>query len=233
MLPRIPELHFDEESHRYQYDGKWLPLSPTQVLSFDLDDEAKQRIEETKHGPDGWELRGNTVHSYLEQLLLGAALLDAKEFQPWCEPLKDCWLFEGATILGVELRMSDKKRIGGSCDFLVKKPDGTVVLGDLKTVSSLKALKARKPATAQLGCIPISIEQELPEAAGRSLRDACCRSRQVPCDHRRPTECWLAWESAMSRYQAHQDLRWASKWTAGIAGSSTTRRWIRQAGRKR
>ena len=41
MLPPIPELHFDEEAHRYQYDGKWLPLSPTQVLSFDMDEEAK------------------------------------------------------------------------------------------------------------------------------------------------------------------------------------------------
>ena len=41
MLPPIPELHFDEEAHRYQYDGKWLPLSPTQVLSIDLDEQAK------------------------------------------------------------------------------------------------------------------------------------------------------------------------------------------------
>ena len=54
MLPPIPELHFDEDAHRYQYDGKWLPLSPTQVWSFDMDEEAKQRINETKEGPDGW-----------------------------------------------------------------------------------------------------------------------------------------------------------------------------------
>ena len=69
MLPPIPELHFDEEAHRYQYDGKWLPLSPTQVLSFDLDERQRQRINETKEGPDGWEIRGNTLHGCLEQFL--------------------------------------------------------------------------------------------------------------------------------------------------------------------
>ena len=33
--------------------------------------------------------------------------------------------------MGVELRMTDKKRIGGSCDFLIKQKDGTVVLDGL------------------------------------------------------------------------------------------------------
>ena len=44
-------------------------------------------------------------------------------FTEWWEPLKSCWLWEDAKILGVELRMTDKKRMGGSCDFLVQMPD--------------------------------------------------------------------------------------------------------------
>ena len=206
MLPPIPELSFDEESHRYQYDGKWLPLSPTQVLSFDLDEEAKQRINETKEGPDGWEIRGNTLHGCLEQFLLGAAELDPKQFSEWWQPLRECWLWKDATIMGVELRMTDKKRIGGSCDFLIKQADGTIVLGDLKTVSSEKALKARKPATAQLGAYLYLLSKSYPKV----MVDKCCtvvcgpgKTRVITDD---PKDCWLAWEDAMSRYQAHLDI---------------------------
>ena len=50
MLPPIKGLEFNADIHKYKYDGKWLHLSPTQILSIDLDDEAKQRIEETRDG---------------------------------------------------------------------------------------------------------------------------------------------------------------------------------------
>ena len=178
MLPPIPELHFDEDAHRYQYDGKWLPLSPTQVLSFDMDEEAKQRINETKEGPDGWEIRGNTLHGCLEQFLLGAAELDPKQFGEWWEPLRNCWLWEDVKIMGVELRMTDKKRIGGSCDFLIKQKDGTVVLGDLKTVSSAEGSGQAQAGNRAAGGVPVLDEQELPEGAGRQMRDRGGRSRQ-------------------------------------------------------
>ena len=206
MLPPIPELSFDDESHRYQYDGKWLGLSPTQVLSFDLDEEAKQRIQETKEGPDGWEIRGNTLHNCLEQFLLGAADLNPGAFEEWWKPLRSCWLWEDAKILGVELRMTDKKRMGGSCDFLIQIPDGSIVLGDLKTVSSEKALKSRKPATAQLGAYLYLMSKSYPKV----LVDKCVtvvagpgKTKVITDD---PTDCWLAWEDAMSRYQAHLDI---------------------------
>ena len=54
MLPPIEGLHFDESAHRYSWDGKWLPLSPTQILSIDLDEQAKAIIQETKDGEMGW-----------------------------------------------------------------------------------------------------------------------------------------------------------------------------------
>ena len=206
MLPPLPELEFSEEAHKYRWDGQWLHLSPTQVLSYDLDDEAKQRIAETKEGPDGWEIRGNTLHNCLEQFLLGAADLNPGAFAEWWTPLRSCWLWEDAKILGVELRMTDKKRMGGSCDFLIQIPDGSIVLGDLKTVSSEKACKARKPATAQLGAYLYLLSKSYPHV----MVDKCVtvvsspgKTRVITDD---PTDCWLAWEDAMSKYQAHLDI---------------------------
>ena len=205
MLPKLEGLSFDEEAHRYMWEGKWLPLSPTQILSIDLDDEAKQRIAETKDGPNGWCVRGNTLHGCLENFLLGAADLNPGDFADWWDPLKACWLWEDATILGVELRMTDKKRMGGSCDFLIKK-DGQIILGDLKSVSSEKALKSRKPATAQLGFYLYMLQKCWPHV----MVDKCVtvvagpgKTKVITDD---PTDCWLAWEDAMSRYQAHLDI---------------------------
>ena len=206
MLPPIPELHFDEESHRYQYDGKWLPLSPTQVLSFDLDEQAKAVIQETKEGEMGWCNRGNTLHGCLEQFLLGAAELDPGPFAEWWEPLKSCWLWEDVTVMGVELRMTDKKRIGGSCDFLIKLPSGEICLGDLKSVSSLKAVDRRKPATEQLGAYLHLLSKSYPHVMVDKVATVIAgpgKTKVIPGD---PAEAWIAWEDAMSRYQAHQDL---------------------------
>jgi hypothetical protein len=206
LLKPLPELFFSEETHRYRWDGKWLPLSPTGILSFDMDEEAKRRIAETKDGPDGWERRGTLLHSLLENHLLGAADLNPHEFGAWWEPLKNCWLWEGAEILGVELRLTDKKRMGGSCDFLIKMPTGEICLGDLKSVSSEKAVKARKPATAQLGAYLYLLSRSYPKV----LVDKCVTVISAPGKTKvitdDPKDCWLAWEDAMSRYQAHLDI---------------------------
>ena len=114
MLPPIEGLEFDA-GFTPIFDGRanGSHLSPTQILSIDLDDEAKQRIAETKDGPNGWEIRGNTLHGCLEQYLLGAAELDPGDFTEWWEPLRSCWLWEDAKVMGVELRMTDRKRMAG------------------------------------------------------------------------------------------------------------------------
>ena len=208
MLPPIEGLEFNEASHRYLWEGKWLPLSPTQILSIDLDDEAKQRIAETKDGPDGWEIRGNTLHGCLEQYLLGAAELDPGDFTEWWEPLRSCWLWEDAKVMGVELRMTDRKRMAGSCDFLIQMPDKSIVLGDLKTTSSVKATKARKPATEQLGAYLFLLSKSYPKICVDKVVTVVAGPgvcRVIPGD---PAEAWMAWEDAMSRYQAHMDIKY-------------------------
>ena len=68
LLRSDSRLHFDSARHRYAHDGKWLQHSVTQAIS-DLTQEAKAQIEATKHGPDGWEARGNAVHKAGEEFL--------------------------------------------------------------------------------------------------------------------------------------------------------------------
>ena len=157
MLQSDSRLHFNEALHRYSYDGVWLHNSVTRVIS-DLSDEAKAQIEATKGGPDGWQVRGDTVHKALEQHLLFLAgeskqgLVIPDKWAEWIEPMVDHWLWEGCIVEAVELRLCDpSKSLGGSFDFLISNKEGELVLGDLKTVRTKKAVDTRKPATSQLG----------------------------------------------------------------------------------
>ncbi len=107
-------------------------------------------IERTRGGPDGWEIRGRTLHRVLERYLLGEPDIVDDRWTPWIEPLLDQPLFKGVEVLAVEYPVCDKiKRVGGSLDFLLRRGD-SVILGDLKTVSSKKGVSSRRPATAQL-----------------------------------------------------------------------------------
>ena len=68
--------------------------------------------------------------------------------------LLDCWLWEDATVMGVELRMTDKKRMGGSCDFLIDQEGrDKLFLGISRAVSKPERAvdSHEKPASAQLG----------------------------------------------------------------------------------
>ena len=207
MLPPLEDLHFDPVAHKYKWDGRWLHLSPTTILSYDLDDFAKKNIQDTKEGPMGWEIRGNTLHACLEHFLTGDAVLDPGAFTKWWEPLAACWLWEDAKVLGVELRMTDKRNMGGSTDFLIQLPTGEIVLGDLKTVSSEKALASRKPATAQLG----AYLQMMAKCWPKVCVDKCVTVVAGPGKCRvitdQPQDCWDAWEEVKGRYDAHVDAQ--------------------------
>ena len=188
LLKPLEELEFNAVAHKYRWDGKWLHLSPpTQILSIGLDQAAKDRIAETKDGPDGWERRGNKLHSLLENHLLGAADLNPEEFGEWWEPLKSCWLFENCEVLGVELRLTDKKTMGGSCDFLIKLPTGELVLGDLKSVCQREGLQGTEASDRTTWGLFAHARPLLPEGHGRQGRDGCRRSWRYPCHPRRPS----------------------------------------------
>ena len=201
MLPSVPGLVFDENAHRYKFKDRWLACSPTQILSFDMRPEVKEKIEATR---SEWEPRGNTLHACLEQFLLGTADLNCDPYCEWWDALKACWLWDDAQVMGVELRMTDKVNMGGSCDFLIKKGDN-VILGDLKTVATATAVDKRKPADAQLGAYLFMMSKCWP----KQIVDKCVtvvsgpgKCRVITSD---PTDCWVAWEDAYGRYKAHYD----------------------------
>ena len=80
--------------------------------------------------------------------------------------------------MGVELRMTDKKRIGGSCDFLIKQKDGTVVLGRSQNGQQLESSGQAQAGNGTTWGVPVLDEQELPEGAGRQMRHRCGGTRQ-------------------------------------------------------
>ena len=153
MLPPIPELHFDDEVHRYQIRRQVAAtFHPLRYLSFDLDDEAKQLLFKRPK-------KANWMVGRFGAILFTVALnssclvllsLTQSRLLNGGIPLRNCWLWEDVKVMGVELRMTDKKKIGGSCDFLIQKRQDIVVLGDLKTVSSIKAVDrhaSRQPSS--------------------------------------------------------------------------------------
>ena len=124
LLQPVEGLEFDPKSHRYRFKGRWLHHSPTGVLSIDLNDYVKQRIKETRHI---WEPRGNHIHLWLHHHLSGAAELDAGDYADWVGPLRDCWLWKDAEIIG-EVREDRKGMVllrtvvGGT--RILRKPMG-------------------------------------------------------------------------------------------------------------
>jgi len=213
LLPPIDGLDFDDRAHRYSFRGDWLPFSVTGVIS-DLSKAARKQIERTKDGPDGWELRGTTVHGILEQHLLGIAsggmqgVVFEDRWAQWAEPLLDHWLFRDCRVLACEYRLCDPhKRVGGSFDFLVRTAQGQTILGDLKTVSSAAALKSRKPAAAQLGAYASMLCWWWPTIT----IDRCATLVSAPgeCELKvqDPAECMAAWQDAWERHDAAERLR--------------------------
>ena len=202
LLDPIKELDFFEQQHRYRWRGNWVLDNVSEVCSDELTPFAKQRIEETRHGPDGWELRGRTIHRCWEANLLNQPFVHEDRWDPWLDPLFDEPLFKGSETLATEFRLVDRyNNVAGSFDFLIKS-DAGITLGDLKTVGSRKAVSGRKPATRQLGAYAKMLGQHF----GHIKIDRCVtvvsgpeRCRVITED---PQECIEAWEEAFGVYRA-------------------------------
>ena len=153
---------FSLRAHCYMWRGDWVLHNVSEVVSHDMSPFAKDAMEKHRHGPDGWELRGRVLHRVLQASLRTSLLcmktagirglnrcwpiLCSRALRRW--PRSICWL----TAIG---------RLLAACDFVIRhKDDPTfVILGDLKTVSSKKAVSSRKftagPALAPMracGC---------------------------------------------------------------------------------
>ena len=135
-LPRLP-IFRDEATHKYfcEKSNKWLKYSTTMVCN-ELDEKAKESIEHTRHI---WQPRGETVHSCLEQKMLGADDIDMGEYENIVTPLLDHYLFKHFIPMGVEYMMSNPiKDVGGQLDLIGYDTETNQIrLVDLKTKGSI------------------------------------------------------------------------------------------------
>lgn len=206
LLQPLERLTFHEAAHRYAWDGEWLPWSVTQIVS-DLTPEAKAQIDATKDGPDGWAIRGTTVHSCLEAFLLGEAELNPGDFGDWTQPLLDHWLWKDCEVLAVEYRLVDPiKRVAGSFDALIKTAQGTTCLLDLKTVKTAPAAKSRKPALSQLGAYVSMLAVHHPYLTIDRCATVISGPGTTVVKTSEVDACVAAWEDAWGRHQAEQDM---------------------------
>ena len=209
MLKPIEHLKFYEQWHRYRYKDNWLARSVTQILSFDLTDEAKHWINVTKDGPDGWKVRGETVHNILENKLRGRQQQIEDRWRDWADPLLDCDVFRGAEVMATEYRLCEPtKSMGGSFDFLLYKPGGEIIIGDLKTVGSKSGFKRRKAATAQLGAYTAMMQNRHPNV----VIDTCVTVVSGPGECRviseDPAKCVETWLDKHDEYECKKKRRW-------------------------
>lgn len=213
MLKPIPDLVVDEKNHGYRYKGEWLATSVSEVTGIDITPVQRAAFEKYKHGPDGWAARGEAIHAAMRLHLLDEPQVYDDKWSPWVETLLEDSIFQGIELMASEYPLclrSNTQSIGGTLDALWKLDIETehvgspfVVLADLKTVSSAKAVSSRKPATAQLGGYAsmlashglCSVTQCVTIVSGPSK---CKVIREDVQD------CLDAWDEALGKYNALQ-----------------------------
>ena len=203
LLEPIPELDFFKEPHRYRWRGNWILESVCDVLQEELNPFAKKKIEETKHGEDGWLVRGETIHRSLDRYLRGEVDMHDDKWSDWIDALLDNELFQWIETLATEFRVVDRyNSVAGSFDFLIKQESGMIILGDLKTVSSAKAVSSRKPATGQCGAYVKMLLQHYPQIVVSQCVTIISGPGKVKVIREDPEDCVNAWEEAYGRHQA-------------------------------
>jgi len=205
LLEPIPELDFFEEQHRYRWRNNWILENVSDVLQGELNAFAKKKIEKTKHGEDGWLVRGKTIHRSLDCYLRGEPDTHDDKWSPWIDALLSDELFQGIETLATEFCVVDRfNSVAGSFDFLVRYKDDPsfVILGDLKTVSSAKAVSGRKAATGQLGAYTKMLGQHFGYISVTQCVTVVSGPEKCKVIRQQPEDCINAWEEAFGKHQA-------------------------------
>ena len=202
LLAPIAQLDFFEDQHRDRWRGEWVLDNVSDVLSDDLTPFAKAQIEKYRGGPDGWEIRGRTLHRSLDRYLRGEVDMHDDKWSDWIDPLLGDDLFKGIETLATEYRVVDRyNSVAGSFDFLISS-DAGVTLGDLKTVSSRKAVSGRKAATCQLGAYAKMLQMWHPSISVTQCVTVVSGPERCKVIAQDPQDCIDAWEEAFGRYRA-------------------------------
>jgi len=202
MLEPIHELEFFELLHRYRLRGEWLAHNVSDIVDMDMTPFKRSMIAKYKDGEDGWAIRGKTIHDYAEAWLNGNEVEVSEKWKDWIEALRGEKFFEGVETLATEYRVVDEaKSCAGSLDFLLRK-NGTIYVGDLKTVSSKKAVSGRKFCDVQLGayasmlaCQGVYAEMAVMVVVG---------PEKVKVIEQSVGNCLEAWSDAWGKFQAKQ-----------------------------
>ena len=197
MLSPVLGLEFFDDLHRYRYNGRWLPFSVSKVTNRSTPEQEAQ-FERTKHI---WAPRGNEVHGFCEAMLNGQELPET-DYSEWTQELQNCWLLRDSEPLAVEYRLCDpRKGIGGSFDFLLRSPNGKVILGDLKTVGNSTAVDRRKPAKAQLGGYLAMLIDHHPKLTVDGCYTVVVGPGRCRLIQNEPDECLTAWVDAWDAFK--------------------------------
>ena len=119
-------------------------------------------------------------------------------------------LFKGIETVATEYLLVDRYRsVCGSTDFVIRLKDDPsfVILGDLKTVSSKKAVSSRKSPLAQLGAYARMWQQWHPKV--RITECVTVISGPEKCKVRRHSpedDCIPAFEECWGKFQALQPV---------------------------
>jgi len=206
---------YGDHHHRYMLDGEWLPYSVTQVLSWDMSPAQRAAIERTKDGEDGWQIRGNTIHRGLDQFLNGEGSIYDDKWTAWVEPLLADDLFKDVTTIATEMPICDRiKRVSGSFDFLIETlasntetgatSEKRLILGDLKSVSSRKAVSSRKLPIPQLGAYASFLAGSPYRVAVTDVVSVICGPERTRCVFTDVNTAIAEWEEQWGRFQATQ-----------------------------
>jgi hypothetical protein len=223
-LPQLP-IQRDDSSWTYWLldPPHRFPVSITGVLSRVLkSEEALSWIEAWR---SVWEPRGNTTHAALQHFALhrwqappklwpldpvSGSRLDCSgppepdgerygAYGDWIRPLLVQPIWEHVQVVGAEVMLYDLAlNVAGTIDLILRFPDGSYGLADLKTLSH----KGRKYDTrAQLGAGMVLAQQRhgLRFSRGLTLWAApgACRIQTHTTE-----ECVRSWETVFSQYAA-------------------------------
>ena len=199
-------IYRDEEKHKYFWEptNEWLNYSTTECCN-NKTPEALANIERYRHGPNGWEIRGKTVHHCLETKMLGNEPADAGDFTEWVEPLLNDPFWENFEPWAVEYMLCDlEKSVGGQLDLLgYDHESDRLMLIDLKSQSK----SGRTYSTnAQLGSYVDALKKH------HGLEVDICKTvwakpgKTTIGDDQPVDECLNAWHEAWDRFLEKQGV---------------------------
>lgn len=177
------------------------PVSITQVISaVTLTDADRANIE--RYRPI-WEPRGNTVHACLESWLktqTRPSADDMGDYSDWILPLIDHPFWSKCEVLASELMVyDDSQNWAGTLDLIIRWPDGSHGVCDLKTKSKPNA--SRQDVKPQLGAGTRAVIDHYTLNPTRNIvLWAAPGITTVTAED--PSECHMAWLDVFDAYCA-------------------------------